>query len=134
MIATKNFTWDEITTHFKGNYGLNPAVSGLWALEYNIDETVEMLQAIRTGIGLPIYITSSYRCPKYNESIGGASSSMHLLFRALDFKVKRYKVMDYLTLAYRIVHEDFFDNKNFGLGVYPSFLHLDNGRKRTWHN
>jgi len=94
MIETTNFTWNEITCNWKGNYGVDPTISGTWALEYNIDDTVYLLQAIRTGIGLPMYVNSSYRNPKYNKSVGGVKNSLHVLFKAIDFNEKGYTMFD----------------------------------------
>jgi len=138
MIETKNFTWNEITCNWKGNYGVNPMVdsegnSVTWALEYNIDPTVKMLQKIREGVGKPIYINSSYRNPEYNKSIGGAKYSLHMSFKALDWHIKGYSHFDYLALATRIAAGEFFGDEKFGLGVYKTFLHLDCGPRRTWN-
>jgi Peptidase M15 len=41
---------------------------------------------VRDKFGEPIYITSGYRPPHVNRSIGGARMSQHLYFRALDMQ------------------------------------------------
>ena len=45
---------------------------------------LETLDELRHMVGEPLHITSSYRSPDYNESIGGAKKSMHLQGRAVD--------------------------------------------------
>lgn len=133
MIETKNFTWNEITCNWKGNYGVDPTVSGTWALEYNIDPTVEMLQEIRDYVGKPIYINSSYRNIEYNKSVDGEKHSLHLLFKALDFSVKNFKMMDYMVLGAELRNGNIIElNRLGGLGVYKTFLHIDCGPRRDW--
>lgn len=41
---------------------------------------------VREKFGSPIAITSGYRPPAVNRSVGGVSNSQHLYFRALDMK------------------------------------------------
>lgn len=44
----------------------------------NIKKLAAALQAIRDEINIPIRITSGYRSPEHNRSIGGATNSTHL--------------------------------------------------------
>jgi hypothetical protein len=41
---------------------------GRWKVD---PELVQKLQQLRDHLGYPIIITSGYRCPRYNNSIGG---------------------------------------------------------------
>jgi uncharacterized protein YcbK (DUF882 family) len=45
-----------------------------------------MLEALRAEFGMPLVITSGYRCPGHNRSVRGASGSLHLLGRAADIR------------------------------------------------
>lgn len=53
-----------------------------------IDSTlVEYLQKIRDYFGAEVEITSAYRCPTYNSSVGGATGSRHSKGQAADIVV-----------------------------------------------
>jgi uncharacterized protein YcbK (DUF882 family) len=45
-----------------------------------------MLEALRIEYGMPLVITSGYRCPGHNRRVMGASKSLHLLGRAADVR------------------------------------------------
>jgi hypothetical protein len=46
------------------------------------------LNPIRTRLGLPMKVSSGYRCSKLNEKVGGASNSQHVKGQAVDFIVE----------------------------------------------
>lgn len=84
---------------------------------------LDAIQQIRDAYGKPIKITSGYRTPSHNESVGGAENSLHTKGMALD------------------IHGDDLDElerlcRDFGLVVrpYPNkrFIHIDVGVKRNW--
>lgn len=129
-IKFKHFTWDEILKPMKkhklewNNIPLQ--------LRGNIVTTMKVLDELREYYGEPIIINSSYRSPKVNEMEGGRSDSLHLVFNAIDFTVKNKQ--DLMGLYLTLNNWDNMRNKfsylpktvgNFGLGYYPTFIHLD---------
>jgi len=77
------------------------------------------LMELRKIIERPVYITSGYRCPSYNQKIGGVVNSYHLIGLAVDIKVKDINLIELLEYA---------ENIGFaGIGFYEknNFLHLD---------
>lgn len=78
---------------------------------------VEKLQIIRRELGIPVYVTSGYRCWDHNAAIGGATKSEHLEF-ASDVFPEDMKLLDKM---YRIAKELQFT----GIGRYDTFIHLD---------
>lgn len=46
--------------------------------------TAEMLERIRSTLGVPIIVTSGYRCMKLNAEVGGVTSSDHARGQAAD--------------------------------------------------
>jgi len=77
------------------------------------------LMELRKILERPIYITSGYRCPEYNQKIGGVVNSYHCIGLAADIKVKDINLIELLGYAEEI---DFA-----GIGFYEkkNFLHLD---------
>ena len=77
------------------------------------------LMELRKILERPIYITSGYRCPEYNQKIGGVVNSYHCIGLAADIQVKDISLIDLLGYAEEI---DFA-----GIGFYAkkNFLHLD---------
>jgi len=94
--------------------------------EYIEDGTAEVLaftfEMIRALYNKPIQVLSAYRTPKWNRMVGGARFSQHMLGRALDLKppkgttVKRF-------------YNDLKEHSGIfyigGLGLYPTFVHID---------
>jgi len=74
---------------------------------------------LRKILERPVYITSGYRCPEYNQKIGGVVNSYHCIGLAADIQVKDISLIDLLGYAEEI---DFN-----GIGFYEkkNFLHLD---------
>ena len=90
------------------------------------DETVKVLEDIRSYFGKPITINSAYRTPAHNKAVGGASGSQHVKGTACDIKVK--DVPSWAVAGYL---EDNF--KGLGIGYYSTFTHVDTrGRKVLW--
>lgn len=44
----------------------------------------ELLERIRTALGVPVIVTSGYRCPVLNRAVGGVTSSDHTQGHAAD--------------------------------------------------
>lgn len=88
-------------------------------------ELINILEDIRKHFGKPIFITSAYRTPEYNEKIGGAKNSQHCKGTAADIKmymVPASEVQSYLKHKY--------PNK-YGIGSYRNFTHIDVREKKA---
>ena len=78
---------------------------------------------------LEVDITSGYRTKKTNEKLRRSSSkvaknSMHLIGRAIDFKVRSRSIENLEMVAKKLTPG--------GLGVYSGFVHIDTGPYRRW--
>lgn len=94
--------------------------------------TAQILDAFRLRIGAPVRITNAYRSPEYNKAIGGARSSLHVEFNALDFVVEGGSTPAQWVRTLRGMRND---EKLFkgGVGLYPSFAHVDTrGENADW--
>jgi len=77
------------------------------------------LVELRNTLERPVYITSGYRCSRYNQKVGGIANSYHCIGLAADIKVKDVNLITLLEICENI---DFA-----GIGLYEkkNFLHLD---------
>lgn len=77
------------------------------------------------GSVVPLVITSGYRTPDHNSRLEGAArASLHLNGCAADLKVPGYdsRALAFAGALYA----------RGGVGVYPTFCHLDTGAVRAW--
>lgn len=88
-------------------------------------ELIEVLERLRNHYGAPVRINSACRCKIYNKSVGGASGSRHLEGIAADIDIKGVspaQVQDKLDQWYP---------KQYGLGRYNAFTHIDTRSKKA---
>lgn len=86
---TPNFTLEELTfSQTAKRMGIRNVPSQL-ALE-NLKETATRLEEVRKLLNVPINISSGYRSPTLNRSIGGSATSHHTLGFAVDFTARRF--------------------------------------------
>ena len=82
-------------------------------------ELMTVLQLVRIHFNQPVTITSSYRCPKHNKAVGGASKSKHLEGIAADIQVKGVELTEVHHLLTSLFPE------HYGIGLYKTFVHID---------
>ena len=99
----------------------------------NIKIVAEQLQIVRDKLNKAIKINSAYRCPKHNESIGGAKNSQHKLGKASDIVVNGMSPEKMFSLLNSMMIDK--DIKTGGLGLYNTFVHMDiRGYIARWDN
>lgn len=77
---------------------------------------LNVLQPLRTALGVEMPINSGYRCPELNEAVGGVPNSQHLRGEAADVATPTP-----LRLARKAVEMGLpFDQ----IGIYPTFVHF----------
>ena len=80
----KHFTIQELTrsaTATRLHIDNTPDAAVVRCLELLVDN---ILDPLRERYGLPIYVTSGYRCRLLNDAVGGADNSQHMLGQAAD--------------------------------------------------
>ncbi len=82
-------------------------------------ELISLLQKIRTHFGKAVTITSAYRTPSHNKSVGGTTYSQHQYGTAADIKVSGISPKKVAAYA-----ETLLVNKG-GIGTYDTFTHID---------
>lgn len=87
-------------------------------------ESLDKLQSLRTHIGKPFFINSAYRSPEHNESVDGATNSMHLRGQAFDISLSNQDR--------QILFQEALSFGFNGIGQYPNFMHIDTRDNRAF--
>ena len=96
----------------------------------NIIPTLRVLDNLRAKLGASITINSTYRSPEYNRAIGGAPSSLHMAFKAIDFTCAKGTPKQWAEELTKMRNSGDFRG---GIGVYPTFVHVDTrGTNADW--
>ncbi len=80
-------------------------------------ELLERLQRLRDLAGKPITITSGYRNTSHNKAVGGSPTSRHLLGQAADIQIPGLHPDEVAQMAKQAGFS--------GIGIYPTFTHVD---------
>jgi hypothetical protein len=87
---------------------------------------MDMLQKLRDALGQPMLVTSAYRSPAHNRSVGGARASKHMEATAFDIRMDNFDPHAFEAAARAAGF--------LGFGYYPrsGFMHIDTGPARSW--
>lgn len=83
------------------------------------EEFLELLEDVRTTLGLPMTVNSAARCPQHNMEVGGKPASAHTHNCAVDIKCPDGEYY------YRLL-EAAIECGVPRIGLAKTFLHLDN--------
>ena len=107
----------------------------LWLTDDTLREAKELVED-HLGCFVEVYVSSGFRCPKYNRKVDGARKSTHMLGWAIDFTMVReggkqippktiFKILDEAQRNGRL--------PKGGLHAYKTFTHIDiRGRLARW--
>lgn len=120
ILPDGHFTWLEVT---KDGTRIPETIE----IEKSIYEAAKMMEWVRYELGsYPLHVTSWYRPPNVNRSVGGVSNSRHLFGDGVDF------FCNHLTpnSIYNRLKNKW---KSGGLHAYKTFVHIDKrGHKARW--
>jgi hypothetical protein len=103
-------------------------------LQANAQATLELLQAVRAVLGVPMLIHSLYRSPDHNADVGGVSTSQHMTADAADVGIPSltlHEVADALHSADIAGTLPAFGQIIF-YPVTTGHVHIGRGTKREW--
>ena len=89
-------------------------------IEANLTRLAEQLELLRRHIGLPLQVTSGYRCEEHNRLCGGAPESQHTQGLAADGWVRGKTPAQVRDAALRV---SLF--RMGGIGLYKGWVHVD---------
>lgn len=115
---TEHFTLAELTITSHRDIDNTPSDAIIEKLKF----TARGLEHVRVLLGVPILISSGYRCPLLNDAVGGAADSQHMQGEAADFIAPKYGTP--LDVARHLAASDLrFDQIIFeGTWVHISFV------------
>lgn len=91
---------------------------------------MQKIVKVREDLGVPMNITSGYRCKTYNQRIGGVPNSAHTKGRALDISIVGMEEADQVRLLELAIK---YDVRGVGVNDKKShFIHLDDTKPRLW--
>ena len=81
-------------------------------------ELIDMLQTAREALGVPLTLTSAYRCPDHNSKVSSTGlSGPHTTGYSVDIHVSNSQHRKQLI--------SYFADKVSGLGIAKTFIHID---------
>jgi hypothetical protein len=124
---TKHFSLDELTHSDvavrRGIDNTPPA-----DVRPSLSVLADGLERVRAVLDSPLFISSGYRCPKLNSTIGGSKTSAHMKGLAADFTAPEYGPPDEIIVEMIAArHEVIFDQAilEFGRWVHVAFAGVD---------
>ena len=95
MQLSENFTLEELTRTSKDSLqaiNIEQATDDLSVLQNLADVAKKLLQPIRDFYGVPVTVTSGYRCKSLNIAVGGSTTSQHSYGEAADIQIDGHSV------------------------------------------
>lgn len=97
-----------------------------------------ILEPIRRRYGMPIHVTSGFRCAELNKAVGGVSNSQHLTGDAADIRASAtsnnylFKIIEQMVREGEItVGQLIWEGGN---EHSPAWIHISNPRKDKTNN
>ncbi len=88
-LLSPNFSLEELTlSQSASRAGLDNTPSS--AVLATLTNTAKNLEAVRSLLNKPILVSSGYRSPLVNKSVGGAAKSQHVEGKAVDFTCPQF--------------------------------------------
>ncbi len=98
-----------------------------------LKELAKNLQVLRDVVGVPISLTSGYRSPEHNASVGGVSNSQHVQGVAADIRVQGMSPREVHALIEKLIAEGKMAQGGLGLYIRQGFVHYDiRGTAARW--
>ena len=118
------------STAAKNGIKNEPSIDERATIVRNINLLVDnVLDPVRDKFGIPVIITSGYRCPQVNRLVGGVDNSQHMSGCAADFRVMGFtpqmmhQVFLYISNTLEFDQLIFYRSKNF---IHVSYVENSN--------
>lgn len=112
---------EQLSSHFKDTEFM--CKDGSWLVRVH-PGLLKKLELLRSYLNAPIVVNSGYRTVEYNKKVGGETNSYHLRGMAADVRISGYTPKQVADAARKLGFG--------GIGIYPTFTHVDVGPVRAW--
>jgi hypothetical protein len=124
-----------ISSRVSENFSLaefvNPTVQRGGAHAYVDAQIAHHVQLIRSGLGRAVILSSAYRSPPHNRSIGGATFSRHIYGDGVDVDVDQSR-SDANARAQEIFNEALDVGTDFVLPLSETSVTVNGGQRTSW--
>ena len=106
MKLSTYFSYEELTqSDWAARHGVanDPGPQELESLKF----TASQLDRVRALLGVPVLVSSGFRCQEVNTAIGGAKNSQHTLGQAVDFTAPSFGTPEQVARAIQASHIPF---------------------------
>lgn len=136
MKLTQNFTLNELTYSVTANVNKidnRPSVQVVANLKA-ICENV--LQPLRDNLGVPVIVSSGFRCAELNKKVGSRPNSQHLTGQAVDFVVPQKDLKDvYNYIKHNLPYDQLLYEYNpLDKWIHVSYRTDGHNRKQAFDN
>lgn len=122
---------ERVAENFRLSEYVNPTFARGGRRAYVDPEAVWHVQLIRSGLGRPLIISSSFRSPEHNRDVGGASYSRHLYGDAVDVDVDQSSA-DANTRGQEIFNEALDVGVDFVLPLSETSVTVNGQSRVSW--
>ena len=127
MQLSKNLSLNEV---IKSNTALRLGIHNTWTEPWELENlkaiAENVFQPLRDHFGVPIGVSSGYRCKQLNKAVGGSKYSQHMVGEALDIDADIYG-----KITNRAIYNYIKNNLNwdqmiweFGSDEEPNWVHI----------
>ena len=135
MKLSKNLSLKEV---IKSNTAIRLGIKNIpeqWEINNLTAVAENVFQPVRDHFGVPIGVTSGYRCKELNKAIGGSKYSQHIIGEALDIDADIYEGVTNAEIFNYIKDNLEWDQMiwEFGTDEEPNWIHVsykESGRNR----
>ncbi|HAA78514.1 TPA: hypothetical protein DCE37_25735 [Candidatus Latescibacteria bacterium] len=124
-------TAERVSENFRLSEYVNATVQRGGTRAYVDPEVVWHVQLVRSGLGRPLNVSSSFRAPGHNRDVGGASFSRHLYGDAADIDVDQNR-SDANTRGQEIFNEASDVGVDFVLPLEDTSVDVSGLRRVSW--
>lgn len=122
---------ERISENFRLSEFVNPTVQRGGTRAYVDAEIAQHVQAIRSGLGRALILSSAFRAPDHNQSVGGATFSRHIYGDGVDVDVDQSR-SDANIRAQEIFNEAFDVGVDFVLPIVETSVTVNGEQRASW--
>lgn len=122
---------EQVSQNFLLSEYVNPTIQRGARRAYVDPQAVWHVQQIRSALGRPLVVSSSFRSPEHNRDVGGASFSRHLYGDAVDIDVDQSS-SDANTRGQEIFNEAVDAGVDFVLALEETSVSVAGSQRVSW--